>query len=95
MPSASEVEARIKRLGFGAADAVTLADHFLDAEGRGKLSRWPMRVPIRLSAKAITGVGDVAGAMLANPRIEGWLAITPKLVRGDGLKLTSAKSSWS
>ena len=29
--------------------------------------------------------------MLANPRIEGWLTITPKLVRGDGLKLTSAK----
>ena len=29
--------------------------------------------------------------MLANPRIEGWLSITPKLVRGDGLKLTSAK----
>ena len=63
----------------------------LHAEGRGRLTPWPMRVPIRLSARAITGVGDVAGAMLANPRIEGWLAITPKLVRGDGLKLTSAK----
>jgi len=50
-----------------------------------------MRVPIRLAAKAITGVGDVAGAMLANPQIEGWLDITPKLVRGDDLKLTSAK----
>ncbi|MFL6759696.1 translocation/assembly module TamB domain-containing protein [Sphingomonas sp.] len=63
----------------------------LHAEGRGRLTPWPMRVPIRLAAKAITGVGDVAGAMLANPVIEGWLAITPKLVRGDGLKLTSAK----
>jgi translocation and assembly module TamB len=63
----------------------------LRAEGRGRLSPWPMRVPIVLSARAITGVGDVAGAMLANPRIEGWLTITPKLVRGDGLKLTSAK----
>ncbi|HEU4697149.1 MAG TPA: translocation/assembly module TamB domain-containing protein [Sphingomicrobium sp.] len=63
----------------------------LRAEGRGRLSPWPMRVPIVLSARSITGVGDVAGAMLANPRIEGWLAITPKLVRGDGLKLTSAK----
>jgi translocation and assembly module TamB len=29
--------------------------------------------------------------MLANPKIEGWLTVTPKLVRGDGLKLTSAK----
>ncbi|MEA3081535.1 MAG: translocation and assembly module TamB, partial [Sphingomonadales bacterium] len=63
----------------------------LHAEGRGRLTPWPVRVPIRLAAKAITGVGDVAGAMLANPQIEGWLSITPKLVRGDGLKLTSAK----
>ncbi|HUP67117.1 MAG TPA: translocation/assembly module TamB domain-containing protein [Sphingomicrobium sp.] len=63
----------------------------LHAEGRGRFTPWPMRVPIRLSARAITGVGDVAGAMLANPRIEGWLTVTPKLVRGDGLKLSSAK----
>ena len=63
----------------------------LHAEGRGRLSPWPMRVPLRLSAKAITGVGDVAGAMLANPTIEGWLTVTPKLVQGQNLKLTSAK----
>src|SRR5262249_8986649 len=63
----------------------------LRAEGRGKLAPWPMRVPIRLSARNITGIGDVAGAMLANPKIEGWLSVTPKLVRGDGLRLTSAK----
>ena len=61
------------------------------AEGRGQLSDWPMRVPLRLQARAITGVGDLAGAMLANPKIEGWLTVTPKLVRGDGLRLTSAK----
>jgi len=61
------------------------------AEGRGRLSPWPMRVPLRLSARAITGIGDVAGAMLANPTIEGWLSITPKLVRGQDLRLTSAK----
>jgi translocation and assembly module TamB len=63
----------------------------LHAEGRGRLTPWPMRVPIRLGAKAITGIGDVAGAMLANPQIEGWLGITPKLVQGQDLKLTSAK----
>jgi translocation and assembly module TamB len=63
----------------------------LHAEGRGRLSPWPMRVPIRLAAKAITGIGDVAGAMLANPQIEGWLTVTPKLVQGQDLKLTSAK----
>ncbi|MEO7635912.1 MAG: translocation/assembly module TamB domain-containing protein, partial [Sphingomicrobium sp.] len=63
----------------------------LRAEGRGILSPWPMRVPLRLSAKAITGVGDVAGAMLANARVEGWLSLTPKQLRGDNLRLTSAK----
>lgn len=63
----------------------------LRAEGRGRLGPWPMRVPIVLSARAITGIGDVAGAILARPRIEGWLSITPKLVRGDNLRLTSAK----
>jgi translocation and assembly module TamB len=65
----------------------------LHAEGRGRLGPWPMRVPIRLSAKSITGIGEVAGAMLANPTIEGWLTVAPRLVRGDSLKITSAK--WS
>jgi translocation and assembly module TamB len=50
-----------------------------------------MRVPIRLAAKAIIGLGDVAGPMLANPQIEGWLSVTPKLVQGQDLKLSSAK----
>ena len=63
----------------------------LRAEGRGNLSPWPMRVPLRLSAKAITGIGDVAGDMLANAKVEGWLSLTPKQVRGDNLRLTSAK----
>jgi translocation and assembly module TamB len=66
---------------------------FLDvrAEGRGKLSPWPMRVPLLLKARAITGVGDVAGGILANISIEGMLAITPQLVRGEKLKLRSAR----
>ena len=64
---------------------------FIDvrAEGRGRLSPWPMRVPLRLTARGITGVGDVAGRMLANARLEGMLAITPRFVRGEGLHLTS------
>lgn len=61
------------------------------AEGRGKGSPWPMRVPLRLQARAVTGVGDVAGAILANVRLEGMLSVTDKLVRGDNLKLTSNK----
>jgi len=59
------------------------------AEGRGKLSAWPMRVPLLLKARAITGVGDVAGGILANLSIEGMLSVTPQLVRGEKLALRS------
>jgi len=61
------------------------------AEGRGTASPWPMRVPLRLQAKAVSGVGDVAGAILANVRLEGMLLVTDEQVRGDNLKLTSNK----
>ena len=61
------------------------------AEGRGQGSPWPMRVPLRLQARAITGVGDVAGAILANARLEGMLTISTRFVRGEGLRLTSSK----
>ena len=63
----------------------------LHAEGRGRMTPWPLRIPLRLSAKGISGIGDVAGAMLANPTIEGWLTVTPKTVQGQDLKFTSAK----
>jgi translocation and assembly module TamB len=68
---------------------------FIDvvAEGRGQLSPWPMRVPLHLKARAITGVGDVASAILANARLDGLLTITPKLVRGDNIQLRSAQLS--
>jgi len=61
------------------------------ADGSGRLTPWPLRVPLRLTARAITGVGDVAGAILANARLDGLLTITPKFVRGEGLQLRSAK----
>lgn len=61
------------------------------AEGSGTLSQWPMRVPLHLTSRAITGIGDIGGAILANARLDGVLAITPKYIRGDGLQLRSAK----
>jgi LDH2 family malate/lactate/ureidoglycolate dehydrogenase len=42
--SAGDVEARIKGLGFSDRDATTLADHFLDAERRGKQGHGLSRV---------------------------------------------------
>ena len=61
------------------------------AVGRGTGSPWPARVPMRLEAQRVTGVGDVAGAILANVRLEGVLAVTPQLVRGDDIQLSSDK----
>jgi len=66
---------------------------FIDvrAEGRARLSPWPVRMPLHLQARAITGVGDMASGILANARLDGLLTITPKLVRGEGLDLRSAQ----
>ncbi len=61
------------------------------AEGRGNLSPWPLRAPLHLQARAVTGVGDTASGILANARIDGFLTITPKLVRGENLQLRSAQ----
>jgi LDH2 family malate/lactate/ureidoglycolate dehydrogenase len=41
---ADDVEPRLRALGFGAADARALADHFIDAEQRGKTGHGFSRV---------------------------------------------------
>jgi translocation and assembly module TamB len=47
-----------------ALDATGLEDVRLS--GQGRLSKAPVKVPVRFTAKRITGVGDVAGGILAN-----------------------------
>ena len=59
--------------------------------GRGHFSKAPVIVPIRLTARRVTGVGDVAGGILANVRVDGVLKVTAKAVTGDGMALTSDK----
>jgi translocation and assembly module TamB len=61
------------------------------AQGRGRLSKAPVIVPVVLTARRVTGVGDVAGGILANLRVEGLLKVTAKRLTGDGLSLTSDK----
>ncbi|WP_205480244.1 translocation/assembly module TamB domain-containing protein [Sphingomonas arenae] len=61
------------------------------AEGRGQLAPWPMRVPLRLTARGIVGLGDEAGAILRNARLEGVLSLTPERLQGRDLQLTSDK----
>ena len=63
------------------------------AEGRGRLSKAPVLVPIRFTAQRVTGVGDVAGGILANLRVEGLLKVDPRRLTGDGLSLVSDKLS--
>ncbi|MFL6845151.1 MAG: translocation/assembly module TamB domain-containing protein [Allosphingosinicella sp.] len=61
------------------------------AQGRGRFSRAPVTVPLVMSARRVTGVGDVAGGILANLRVEGLLKVTGKQLTGEGLSLTSDK----
>jgi translocation and assembly module TamB len=61
------------------------------AEGRSRWSKAPISVPIRLTARRVTGVGTVAGGILANLRIEGVLKVTARQISGEGLSLSSDK----
>jgi translocation and assembly module TamB len=72
-----------------AFDSTGFEDVF--AQGRGRLSKAPVTVPLLMSARRVTGVGDVAGGILANLRVEGLLKVTGREIRGDGLSLTSDK----
>lgn len=59
------------------------------ASGRGTLSAWPVTVPIEVTARRVTGVGEVAGGILGNLRVAGRLLVSPDRVTGDGLAFTS------
>ncbi|MDP9415240.1 MAG: translocation/assembly module TamB domain-containing protein, partial [Pseudomonadota bacterium] len=61
------------------------------AEGRGRMSNAPVAVPVRFTARRVTGVGDVAGGILANLRVDGVLKVTARQLTGEGLSFTSDK----
>lgn len=61
------------------------------AEGKGRWSKPPVRVPVHFTARRVTGVGDVAGGILANLSVDGVLQVTSKRLVGEGLTLTSDK----
>ena len=61
------------------------------ATGAGQLSSAPVAIPIRLSADRVTGLGDVAGGILARLAIAGTLHVDAKSVVADGMALTSDK----
>ncbi|MDP1025849.1 translocation/assembly module TamB domain-containing protein [Sphingomonas sp. KR1UV-12] len=61
------------------------------AAGRGRLSGWPAKLPVRITAARVTGVGQVAGGILNNLSVDGVLTIAPPTVTGSGLVLRSDK----
>ena len=63
------------------------------ASGRGRLSRAPVKLPVRFTAQRVTGIGDVAGGILRNLSVDGTLLVTAKTVTGRRLKLRSDKLS--
>lgn len=74
-----------------AFDATGLED--VRVSGRGRLSKAPVKVPVRFTARHITGVGDVAGGILANISVDGVVLATTSTLVGENLRLTSDKLS--
>jgi translocation and assembly module TamB len=63
------------------------------ASGQSVWSLSPSRLPITLSARRITGVGDVAGGILGHITVKGLLSISPPIAAGDSLMLKSDQLS--
>ena len=61
------------------------------ASGRGRLSPQPVLIPLRLTARRVTGVGTEAGGLLTNLSVEGLLRVTSKLIASDNLHVRSDK----
>lgn len=59
--------------------------------GRGQLSGPPIALPVSLSARRMTGVGEVAGGILRNLKVDGVVRVNAKEARGEGIKVTSDK----
>jgi len=59
--------------------------------GRGNLSKPPIRLPVKMTARTVTGVGDVAGGILRNLSVDGVVSITAKSLTGEGLRVSSDK----
>jgi translocation and assembly module TamB len=63
--------------------------------GKGRWGPAPVIMPATLTARRVTGVGDVAGGILANLRVEGVLKVTPTRLTGERLRINSDKLQGS
>ena len=65
------------------------------ASGAGRFGAVPVAVPIRLHAARVTGIGDVAGGILADLSVAGVLHVDSRLLVGTGFALASDKLKGS
>jgi (2R)-3-sulfolactate dehydrogenase (NADP+) len=70
-PERVDPNARLRGLGFSAADARTLADHFLDADARGKTSHGTARIDW-LAALPDLDAAAQPRRVVAEPAYERW-----------------------
>ena len=61
------------------------------ATGRGQWGSVPFQLPVTMTARRVTGVGDVAGGLLNNLSAQGMLLISGKAITGDGILVRSDK----
>lgn len=67
-------------------------EHVL-AAGAGRLTRTPIAIPLRVTVRRVTGVGDVAGGILANLSLDGSVMADADKLVGNNLRLRSDKLS--
>lgn len=67
-------------------------EHVL-AAGAGRLSKPPLAIPLRVTVRRVTGVGDVAGGILANLSLDGSVMANADTLVGNNLRLRSDKLS--
>jgi len=61
------------------------------AGGQGRITGFPFKLPVRLTAAEVTGVGQVAGGILRNLLVDGVLDVTKTMVTGNNLLVRSDK----
>ncbi|MGE3747086.1 MAG: translocation/assembly module TamB domain-containing protein, partial [Sphingomonadaceae bacterium] len=59
--------------------------------GKGNLSKPPIALPVAMTAAQVTGVGDVAGGILRNLKVNGVVNVTAKEARGQDINVSSDK----
>lgn len=61
----------------------------VEITGSGHLSKAPVTLPVSARAARVTGVGDVAGGILRNLKVDGVVQVDARAIRGQGLQLRS------